>query len=83
LLTSARRRTWSAWLAQFDACPARLGKANGDCLLRRSGAMLSLANVMHFFAHKFACLRTRRFSLFGVSMGALDGFFLRHFNLPI
>jgi hypothetical protein len=40
--------------------------------------MLAFADVFHFFAHKFASLRGRRFAFPGIFTGSFDCFLLRH-----
>lgn len=56
LRTSTRRflNSTTPRRLQRNACAARLAQADGDGLLRRTGAMLALADVFNFFMHKFA-----------------------------
>jgi hypothetical protein len=39
--------------------------------------------MMHFFAHKLACLRRRRFSLFFVAFCSFHRFWFRHDRLSL
>ena len=39
---------------RFDARATRFGKPDGNGLLRRLLAVFALADMMHFFANKFA-----------------------------
>jgi len=64
--------------AQFHAGPARFGKADGDGLFRAAGSMFAFANVFEFFAHKFAGLCARRFSLAPIFFGAPHCFSFWH-----
>jgi hypothetical protein len=43
--------------------------------------MLSFANVVHFFAHKFASLRAGRFAFLFVSLGPFNYFLFWHVTL--
>jgi hypothetical protein len=63
---------------QLHACAARLRKSDSDSLLGIGGAMLSFANVVHFFADKFAGLSAGRFAFFSVSLGAFNYFLFWH-----
>src|SRR4051812_19459092 len=45
---------------QVDARAPRLGKSDGDGLLRRARAVLAVADFLDFFVHEFAGLRGRR-----------------------
>lgn len=66
---------------QFHSSPARLGQTDGDGLLRRTRAVSAFADMMKFFAHKFARLSGRRFSFAPVFARPFDGGFLRHKKL--
>lgn len=48
---------------QFHACASCFGQTDGDGLFSRARTVFSLADVLHFFADKFARLGRRRFSL--------------------
>jgi hypothetical protein len=63
---------------QLYSSPPRLGQTNGDRLLRRSGAVFSLPNVFHFFAHKLASLSAGRFALALILSRAFNCFFFWH-----
>jgi hypothetical protein len=41
--------------------------------------MFSFANMVHFLAYKFACLRACGLALFFILPSPFDDFFLRHF----
>jgi hypothetical protein len=66
---------------QIDTRAARLGKSNGNRLLRRTGAMFTLSNMVHFLAHKFARLRAGRLAFFRILMRSVNDFVFRHLNL--
>jgi len=68
-LGSGRRR------AELHPGAARLGKADGDRLLRRAGAVLAFANVANLLADEFARLRGRRFTCARFSSRAFYGAF--------
>src|SRR5256885_13052430 len=59
----ARRR-------QLYTGASRLGKANGDRLLRAARTMLAFADVVHFFADKLPGLGGGRFALASVFVRA-------------
>src|SRR5262245_55496173 len=61
---------------QIHAGPAGLGKADGDGLIGGAGAMLSFANVMHFFADKLTRLCAGRLPLALVFSGSFHGLLL-------
>jgi hypothetical protein len=75
----ARARTW---LAQFYTGAAGLRQSNRDSLFRVRRPVLSLANVVHFFADKFSCLRAWRLSFRGIFVSAFDCFFFWHDSSP-
>jgi hypothetical protein len=68
---------------QRNTGAAGLRQSDRDGLLRRLSAMLTLANVMHLFTHKFACLRAGRLSFFFIVTRAFDNFFFWHVDLSI
>src|SRR5437588_7568751 len=49
--------------AEGNTCASRLGEADGDRLLGRSGSMLAVADFVNFFANEFACLSRGRLAL--------------------
>src|SRR5206468_3796786 len=55
-------------------------QSNGDRLFGGAGAVLSLANVVHLLANKFASLRAWRFAFCFVFLCAFQRFFFRHFE---
>jgi hypothetical protein len=55
-----------------------LRQADGNGLLRRSGAVLSLAHMMDFFSDELSSLGGGRFALTLVASGSLDCFSLWH-----
>jgi hypothetical protein len=63
---------------QSDSGTTRLGETNRNRLLRRSRAMHSFSNVVHFFAYKFARLRAWGFSLLFVASCSFDNFVFPH-----
>jgi len=64
--------------AQFHACAAGFGQADGDRLLGGPRTVFAFADVVHFFAHKFAGLGGGGFSFLTVFLGSPDGFPFRH-----
>src|SRR5579862_2322027 len=59
LIGSAPRRR----RLEGDARASGLGQPDRDRLLRRAGAVLAFADVVHFLADELACLRRWRFTL--------------------
>ena len=49
-------RSWPFRWAQLYPSSSRFGQANGDRLLRRTGAVFPLANMMDLFPYKFSGL---------------------------
>src|SRR6266571_3363547 len=66
----------------MDSRLPRLGQANGDRLLGRSGAVLAAANVLDLFAHELAGLGLGRLSFPPGLMGPGDGSLFRHDGSP-
>src|SRR5438128_11539329 len=67
---------------QLHARTPRLREPDGDRLLGRSCAMFALADMMYFFADKFARLRGRRFAFPLSLVRAFYSFFLWHDTPP-
>src|SRR6188474_1313767 len=72
------RRRACRRFAQLDAGPARLRQPDRDRLLRRSRAVLALADMMDLFADELAGLRGRCFPLTFVAPRAFQRFLLWH-----
>src|SRR5947208_16600454 len=81
LLCSPLGARW--WSTELDSGAPRFRQSDGDCLLRGSGAVLSLAHVMDFLAHEFAGLSRRRLTRALVPTSSFYGFFLRHIHVSI
>src|SRR5579864_854806 len=63
---------------EFHSRAACLGKADCYCLFCGPGTMFPLADVVHFFAYKFASLCAGRLAFGSISPGALNGFWFWH-----
>ena len=63
---------------QLHPCAARLGKPDRDCLFCGARSVLSLADMLHFFAHKFSGLSTRPLPLLLRLARPFDGLSFRH-----
>lgn len=83
LLSRARRRLALFWRWELHTSASRLGEANRDGLLRRSGAVLTVADVLHLLAHELTGLRARRLPFALVLARAFDRFSFRHHLLPV
>src|SRR5689334_20874506 len=81
LLACARGRRAFLGRRELHACTPCLGETDRDRLLRRSCAVLPLANVIHLFLHELPSLRARRFSFALVLPRALDRCSFRHLLL--
>src|ERR1043165_6740915 len=68
---------------QLHTRPPRLGTSDGDGLLGGTRAVFALADVVHFFAHKFPGLRAGSFSRGFVLARSFDGFLFWHKLLSI
>jgi hypothetical protein len=66
------------WGWQLYSGSARFGETNSYSLFRRSRTVFAFPNVVHFFAHKFACLGRRRFAFALVLACTLNYFFFCH-----
>jgi hypothetical protein len=69
------------WRRQFHPGPTGLRQANRNRLPGRSRAMFTLADMFHFLADKFTCLRRRRFTFPFIFTSAFDRFFFWHNTL--
>ena len=63
---------------QLYARPTGFRQPDRDHLLRRSGAMLALTNVLDLFANKLSCLRARSLPFALVFLCAFQCLFVRH-----
>ncbi len=63
---------------ELHAGTTGLGQTDRNGLLRVAGAVFARAYMMHFLAHKFACLCAGRFALTPVTARAFECFFFRH-----
>src|SRR5262249_35593204 len=79
----ALRGTPALGRPELHAGPACLRQPDRDRLLGRPSAVLALADVVHLLANELACLRGRCLTLAPISLGALDGFLLRHDAPPV
>jgi hypothetical protein len=75
---SFRRNLAFGGRTQRHASAASLGKTDGNSLPGRASAMLALANVVHFFAHKFSGLSRCGFALPSVTPGTFESLFFWH-----
>ena len=71
------RRGCGRW-RQLHAGAARLRQTDRNGLLRRAGAMLALAYVLHFLAHEFTRLGVGAFAAARIAPRVLDGSFEWH-----
>jgi hypothetical protein len=65
---------WTQWYAGATS----FGETDRDRLLAGARSMLALANVVHFFPHKFPGLSRGRFALPPVTPGPLESLFFWH-----
>jgi hypothetical protein len=63
---------------QVDPSAARLGEADGDGLFDGSPAVLSFTDMLDFFAHKFAGLGARGFTLAAGFVRPSDSLYFWH-----
>src|SRR5439155_21619969 len=72
-----RRLAPGGWRQVYTRA-AGLRKADGNRLFCGPRSKLSLANVLHFFAHKFAGLRGGSFALALITPGPFEGLLFGH-----
>lgn len=63
---------------QSDTGTTSFGKADRNGLLRGTSAVLTFANVMHFFANELSRLRAGGLPFFLIAFRSLDGLLVRH-----
>src|SRR5947209_3284660 len=71
------------WSLQFHSSAAGFGQTDCNRLFGIGGSMFAFSDVMHFFANKFSCLRTRRFPFTCVFSCAFESFFVWHKGLLV
>src|SRR5262249_32749501 len=69
--------------SKLHARPSRLAQADGDRLLRGTGAGLALLNVVHLLAPDLASLGARALALTSIAPRTLDRCLLRHVASPV
>jgi len=66
------------WGSQFHTRPSSLRKADGNCLFRGTGSVLSLTNMVNFLPNKLSRLGRRGLALFGIFLRASNGLLFWH-----